>query len=245
MKAKLKLILLLIIPLLFLTGCMKEYKLSEENSNIIAEYMAGTLLKYDKNYEGKLTPLEELKEELDKDESKEEVTKETNEEIKKEIKEDTNKKGTNEYKKEVVKSNNELLTDFMDIENIEFEIKDYKFQDDFLLKNNNRAYAALQPKNDCKLLIITFKITNNGEKKKNINLLSKKLTYKLETSDKEYNPLITLFQEDMFSMITEFKNNESKKGLLFFEVDENIEMDDILLRIIKDKEMLELVLGKN
>ena len=46
-------------------------------------------------------------------------------------------------------------------------------------------------------------------------------------------------------IIKESKNNESKKGLLFFEVDENIEIDDILLRIIKDKEMLELVLGKN
>lgn len=231
MKTKLKLLLLLIIPLLFFTSCIKEYKLNEEESNIVSEYMAGTLLKYDKNYEGKLTPLEELKDELDKDESKEEVTKETNEETKKEIKEDTNKKGTNE-----------LLTDFMDIENIEFEIKDYKFQDDFLLKDNNRAYAALQPRNDCKLLIITFKITNNGEKKESINLLSKELTYKLETFDKEYNPLITLFQEDMFSMITELKTNESKEGLLFFEVDKNININEITLKINKDKNNFKLTL---
>ena len=50
-----------VLALLF-AGCMKEYPLTEEETDIVAEYMAGLLLAKDKNYSLSLLSYDEVKE---------------------------------------------------------------------------------------------------------------------------------------------------------------------------------------
>ena len=54
-------ILLTILSILSLTGCADVSDLTEEQSNLIAQYSAGVLLRYSDSYERRLITKEQLK----------------------------------------------------------------------------------------------------------------------------------------------------------------------------------------
>jgi hypothetical protein len=56
---RLILFLILIISIT-LTGCIHETNITEEESDAVAEYMAGLLLKYDDKYDKALIPKDEI-----------------------------------------------------------------------------------------------------------------------------------------------------------------------------------------
>ena len=61
MKKKMICFVILISSCLLFTGCTQLTPLSEEETNMVAEYIAMLMLKYDANYENKLTTTIEIK----------------------------------------------------------------------------------------------------------------------------------------------------------------------------------------
>ncbi|BCN30442.1 hypothetical protein [Anaeromicropila herbilytica] len=242
---KKKFIFVMIIATISLTGCAKTQDMSEEKTKMVTEYMAGLLLKYDKNYEEKLVY-----------KSKEEST--------------TNNLATQEtyvsYKNNEVVQNSEVSNGSVDSSNVgdysntdenqqvltsDDSNKDANYMDlnkiinikDFQLsyvgssllskypKEASDASIMITPGEGNKLLIVEFNIKNTSTEEKSINLKNYKISYIINNNDNKIKSQLTLLNNDLHYFNSKIKGNESKKAVLFFEVPENYNISEADLYI--------------
>lgn len=221
--------LLLIIVLLCsvsLTGCVQLANLTEEESDIIADYSADTLLKFDKNYKGSLIDPEILNQNtMDENTTDSETTDQNTtdttgtEEVSHQNSSDSsnpvdsvNNSATNDNQ------SNSVINLSKELGNGKFNISyfDYAIYDSYPGENN---YFSLETSSDRQLLVVKFKIKNSTEKNQNLNLIQSGFKYTLEVdSNVNYNPKLTLLVNDMQYINMDISAGDTKEAVVVFDI---------------------------
>ena len=234
---KVKLILILFLTL-SLTGCMKKYELTEQQSNVAAEYMAGILLQQDKDYQQKLTPMEDLGQ-AEASTGRENITPAPASVVNgdgttaKPMISDSGstggKPGTVDNDGTVVKPTvNGTLSEVIGEKNIEAEYTGCKICDTY--PEDTDSYFSLTPREGNQLLVATFTVKNLSDKEVKLDLSNSNVVYQLDlNSGTTYKPLLTLLENDLQYINVSIGAGKTEKALLVFETSKKPNGSDVNL----------------
>lgn len=243
---KVKLALIVLCTFL-LTGCVQSVDVTDQESDVLSEYMAGTVLKYDKNYDEALiipkNTTEETKEETieNSDETKQAEETKTNDssvvsnasdkisetdKVTNETETDGhtgNSSNQNQDLIEPVSVHKELGSSDFDLSYTGYQLYDQYGADE-------RSYYSIEADADKKLIVISFLIKNVTDKAQTINLLEMGLNYQLNVDNTKYNPIMSLLVNDIQYFSLNIAANKSEKAVIVFEVSDK-QMSNIQLSI--------------
>lgn len=212
--------LLPVLLLLFgLTGCIQKFSATEEQSDAIAEYMAGKLLKYDERYEQDIFLLEKLNVDTEVVTENDEISSVP----------DTNSTETaNEIEKEY------SISEVIGAKDFDIQYTGYVVAESYPQDSEN-SYFSLNSGNGNQLVVASFSAKNTSDKTKSLNLSKSNILYQLEMDEGTvYKPSLTLLENDLQYIIMDIPSGETKEVLLIFEVKTKEDMSKILLIISND-----------
>lgn len=226
MKRKGLVALVLLVALLG-TGCgASQTTLTKEENDMVAEYMAGLLLKYDLRYDEKLVyEKEEENEPVDSFESvkKEETVPEKIETVTEaEVETETDASITYQPISKIYEADG-CTVEYIDA-------KEYQMYP----KTKEDNYFLLEAADGKKLLLLNFEVKNDGNEEKTFSLVDSKIQYVLENKNgKTYRPLLTVLVDDLQYLDVKIAPGKSKKAVIVFELPEKAEKKDSILYITK------------
>lgn len=216
---------------LMLTGCAQLTNLNDKESDELAEYMAGTVLRYTKNYDEALVYP-----------AKSEDTTHTNGntgiiENNPVSEEDSTSTSTNNQTPTTA-PNSDKKNNSISIEELFNSVGDNKYSVSYAGYENHTSYPndneyfTIEPMKGNKLMVFSFDMKNKEKDPININLVNEKIYYTLKnTAGKTYKPAISLLSNDIQYLKDSIKGNKTLKAVLVFEVSKNIKADDLSLVI--------------
>lgn len=227
---KILIILTSLIIMTSITACslVPSVELTEDEQKVIAEYAAGLLLKYDKNYSG---ALEDIEEEEDGDvgivqneEAKMPILEEQTdpnviESVDKEFSEDI-------YAEELAPSDepeysNTSISEAIGLEGFEVIYKSYETHKIYPEEESDNMVFSMQAQNGMELLILTFGITNDGDDTKMCDILGSDAGFRLLINGSErVNANKTILLNDLGSFSEEIDGYAMAEAVLVFEVSE-------------------------
>lgn len=229
--------LTLILLCIGCTGCAAQgnRNLTEEENDMIAEYIAGVLLKYDMRYEDSLEY--ELQEENTVDSPQ--VSEETPEPPKENIK-DTSVDSSDTEESADVKTPSGTKTadvELSDIYGMEGLKVTYAGSEDFT------SYTGV-PENSCfllepssenhKLLVLSFKLKNTGSSKKTVELLNSGISYKLDgEGGVSAKPLVVPLDDALQYLSVTIEGGKSMNAVLIFDVPKTFQSGSGSLTVTK------------
>jgi len=202
-----------------MTGCAQLVTLDENQSDVIVEYMAGTVLRHSNNYEEALIYPVETAEDTKK-EVQTVTTKVQEESADNVINTALHAGQSNETVEQGINVNIDSL--FTDISGGDFTVayKGYAFYDSYPETN---GYFTLEPAQGKKILEITFKLTNLSGKNLDINLIKKNISYKLtDSKGVVYGSMLTLLENDLQFLNLRIPKGKSKEAVILFEVSKDL-----------------------
>lgn len=231
---RLKLLLALILSL-SLTGCIQKYEVTEEESNAIAEYMAGMLLKYNYSYKESLLP----KEEVAKDSASnfDTTASDTVEVVdKSEVKENEDKV------EEKVSKDQTSLSKVIGVSGFSIEYTSYKLVDSYPEDPVNEGFY-LAHNDGYQYLVASFKVKNTSDSKKEINLIKSDIDYQLKVNGStKYEPALTLLDNDLKYLDEVIGAGKSRDVVLVFKISSKIEIKDITLTATKENKTVTIAI---
>ncbi len=224
-------LVLVTFMMLSLTGCIHEYRLSEEATDVAAEYMAGILLEYDENYEKELLNREEL-EALIAKEGREAEDSGAN---------SSDSKPTKAPDRDVQSSDGEEASDqptedisiseVIKAEGFDISYKSYKLYNVYP-EDETGAYFSLTPMEGNQLFVVSFIAKNLTDKEKRLDLKKSKVDYQLDINvGSIYKPLPTLLENNLKYIDMKFGAGKKEEVLLVFEIPKDMKLNDINLII--------------
>jgi len=221
--------------MLTLTGCIKKNEISETDSAAVAEYIAGVMLKNDKNYEEDLIlPGEDVQ-----DQASEEAGSITSPPQELSITPtptplvDQNSNGG------VAADNTELvsnasLSEVIGANDFDIAYLDYQLCETYPEDETN-SYFSLTPRNGAELLVASFSVKNTTQVEKRLNLSSTKIVYQLDINTGTFSkPLLTLLENDLQYIDVTVKPGKTKNVHLIFEVSKEAKIQNMNLIISRD-----------
>ncbi len=213
MKKKLRILSVLVMLVLTISGCgVGVIDLSDDQRDMVSEYIAAAMLKNDTAYETKLqynpevlepeptpapTPLPLVPSEPDATAAP--LPGETQD-------------------GDTATEAPEVLADSLDaLYGGAFGVRatGYKVINSY----NDKDVYVLEPSNGKKLLMVTFEVTNQGNKDAKIVLQNQEVSYHVQVDGTVYEPQQTIVENDLQFFKTSLKAGKSKQALLFFEID--------------------------
>jgi len=256
MKRKYVSVIALLALSVGLSGCIIPTipDLTEEQEQVITEYAAGLLLKYDSNGSRGLLSEEELaeaeKEEALRKEKEErnkqladEYIKKTEEARKKKEEEKANKKSEKDSdKQQEVVAPQELeisadgMGDFLAMGGLDVSLKGYESVDSYSGDDSSNLFAVDASEGN-KLIIAHVSVTNNTSEDKFVDMFEKDYMYKLEEDGSEiaYSSR-TLLLNDLSMYKDTVTVGSSVDTVLVFEVSDSVDTDKVDLTLINGKE---------
>lgn len=224
-------LVLLTLLMLSLTGCIHEYQLSEEASDVVAEYLAGSLLESDENYEKDLLDREEL-EAAPEEETKETADAEAEDQNTKPEEEPDKDTQVSEVEEGTTEPEEDFtITEVIGAENFDITHNSYKLCDVYPEDETN-AYFSLTPLEGNQLLVASFTAENLTKKEKRLDLRKSKVDYQLDINvGTIYKPLLTLLENNLKYIDMKIGAGKKEEVLLIFEISKDIKLDDINLII--------------
>ncbi len=217
-------VIIISISVLLLTGCIKEYPLSEVQTDAVAEYMAGRLLMEDKNYLASLLTYEEIIEFEDNIQEDNLVPKPTK------APDVVNDNEDNAPIKDV----NYTLSEVIGVPNFDILYSSYKLVDTYPEDESNLVFS-LDPRPGHQLLVLNFTIENITDKNDVIDLSLSTIQYQLDINvGSIYKPQLALLENNLQYINLNLKAGEKIPAVLIFEVARDIDLSDIKLIISKD-----------
>ncbi len=230
-----------------LTGCAQLTKLTDKQSDVIAEYMAGSVLRYTDNYMEALVYPEDKgtdnKQALDKmsdktsdkvsDTSKDaasEATKNSQSGNSADASENDNSaNSTSKDAKNANKLNYQEFYKILSDNTYQVKYTGFKLYDSYAQRDN---YFTLQPTGGRKLLVMSFKVKNDTKKEIKMNLGKIHIDYKLNLADgKSYKPMVTLLDTDLNYLNYTLKSGKSDDAVLVFDVPKDLNSEGLTLSI--------------
>lgn len=223
-------LIVIIVLVLSLSGCVKQNTATEEQSNAVAEYMAGMILDSDEDYDQELVSTEEV--------SGEDITNEanTNDGDTSHTSEIThapsdNSSGTPNHNDENTNSAY-TLSEVIGNTNFNINYESYQLVDAY---HSDDAYFVLSDSVGYKYLVVNFAIKNIADSKQTLNLSDGVIEYELiVNSGAVYSPLLALLENDIRYIEVKIDEGKSSKGILIFEVPDNTDISNVNLAITND-----------
>ena len=218
----------LIMTGIWLTGCGNAIpEMTMEQQELVVEFAASELLKYDVNYQSKLTAPEpeQQPEEEQGEQPKEPLIEE--ETLPEEIIADTDvtivdNTGT-------VEAQNISIADFLDLTGVEISYAGYETVDTYPEGEAKEAYFFMSATEGNKLLVLRFCALNVSGEELSIDLAKSQTRYKIILNGTEKNALTTMLLNDMAYYQGTLAANESIELVLLCEIqDDQTEFIDTL-----------------
>ena len=218
----------LIMTGIWLTGCGNAIpEMTMEQQELVVEFAASELLKYDVNYQSKLTAPEpeQQPEEEQGEQPKEPLIEE--ETLPEEIIADTDvtivdNTGTME-------AQNISIADFLDLTGVEISYAGYETVDTYPEGEAKEAYFFMSATEGNKLLVLRFSALNVSGEELSIDLSKSQTRYKIILNGTEKNALTTMLLNDMAYYQGTLAANESIELVLLCEIqDDQTEFIDTL-----------------
>lgn len=218
----------LIMTGIWLTGCGNAIpEMTMEQQELVVEFAASELLKYDVNYQSKLTAPEpeQQHEEEQGEQPKEPLIEE--ETLPEEIIADTDvtivdNTGT-------VEAQNISIADFLDLTGVEISYAGYETVDTYPEGEAKEAYFFMSATEGNKLLVLRFSALNVSGEELSIDLAKSQTRYKIILNGTEKNALTTMLLNDMAYYQGTLAANESIELVLLCEIqDDQTEFIDTL-----------------
>ncbi|MSS63792.1 DUF4352 domain-containing protein [Velocimicrobium porci] len=221
-----------------LTGCGSGIELTDEENNMVAEYMAGALLKYDHGYKEALIETDIAdQEDIGNENEQNSIVSKDEKEMSNDINQNQSSDTLNsEDKKDISKENTEKSYSLEEL----FEKKDYSlnYKNSELCSSypeKENGYFIVEATAGKKLAVINLTVRNISGKTKNINLSNQGIGYSLAINGKVYDkPLLTAIMNDVQYFSDTITAGKSKKAVLVFEVDKKVKLSDGTLSISVD-----------
>ncbi|HKM04532.1 MAG TPA: hypothetical protein VJZ04_08115 [Lachnospiraceae bacterium] len=225
--------------ILLLTGCGASIpELTEEQNQLITEYAAGLLLKYDKNQHSMLvdTSIVENSDSSLESNSIEELIPETNSpEV------DGN---------ETIISDNEItmeeiqpieMAPFLGLDGINITYTGYEVCDSYPGDLDEELFLSMDASNNKKLVVFSFDVTNISDKEKLADFLNVDSRYRFFINGgKQNNSLTTMLPNDLSTFHNMLQPNETKQLVLVIEVapeiTENITDISLVIKLSDNKQ---------
>lgn len=225
---RLKLVLILLLSFT-LTGCIQKFNVADEQSDAIAEYMAGMLLENDKDYEQDLIPMEDLN--TDNSDEDSETSNDDNDASAAEdtATENNSDENTVSNADSTEDKDSYTLSEVIGKKYFNIEYKGYKLTESYPEDPEN-TYFTISPRSGYELLVITFTAKNTSSKEKKFDLSKTDVNYQLDINvGTIYKPQFTLLENDLRYFDMSIKGEKSKEAVLVFEVTKDIDISNINL----------------
>lgn len=219
--------------ILLLTGCTNPMPdLTEEQSAMITEYAVSLLLKYDKNYNGKLSQV--LEEEMIEDVEEE---PEPSEEL---PKEEPEKQPEKEPEENVEKQPEEIpvvttIQDFYELTGLEFTFADCILTNAYSGEEDEAAFF-FEASADNMLVVLEFDVKNVSAEPVNLDMLSRTPRFRMQAGDITRRVQTTMLINDMTTYVGSIQPGEAVRLALIAEFDDGTvkQGDEILLLLRND-----------
>ena len=225
-----------------LTGCNDVIDLTDEQSNLIAEYAAQLLLKYDLNYEDRIEEggerdAEKLDEEasemmITSEEGKQPVTTETL--TTKENMETVSDTADEEMKEEHAVGTEEDIAKILGLSNVSITYKDYLMTEQYPVTDDDGDFMHLEASDGYQLLVVRFNVMNTTEDMAEVSLIDSSIDYQLVCNgSKVANPMLTILMNDLGTLETAVKPGENQEAVLVFQISDGMKdmLDTIEIKI--------------
>jgi hypothetical protein len=219
-----------------LTGCIQDYKVTEEKDDAIAEYMAGLLLGSDDDYDQELIPLEEI------EGNTASVTKSPEDENSVQG-EDADTSDTTEGADETADSGNDnsavqgdyTLSELIGVNNLDIQYTGFEVAETYP-ENSKDSYFSIDSREGYQLLVIKLSVENKSEKSVNLNLSDSDISYQLDLGGETINkPQVTFLENDLQFIDVTIKGGDKTDALLIFEIAKKVDLTNINLIVSNGK----------
>lgn len=229
----------LLICLLGGCGMFAQPDLTEEQSELIAEYAAGVLRQYDRN-EGSLKEFDEdmLKEEP---ETPEEPVQEESVVDEPETEEQPETEDTAEEAAPVSAENeqpqvvySDSFADAIGIDGFDIAYTDYEVCNSYPKSEDGSWSISMSARRGKKLVVLHFNITNSNDADTECDILHQNKSYRLLLNDTRINEQVTVLLNSMSQYCDVIPAGATEDAILIFEADEeaaeNIESMDLIIK---------------
>lgn len=213
--------LILIFTMIFgIVGCGPN--LTESESKEIAEYSAGLLLKYDKNYDGSLKNVK-IPEEVKV--IKEEPIPEPEPVVEETPAEENDESGSSDFDKKdkgEVTYSDKPLSELFNEPDFDIYFNGYEVADEYPRPEENELAFSMKAMDDNSFLVMHFNVTNNGSEQI-LNIIGKKLKIRAiinETNKIQNSKSILL--NDFESYYELVGGGETRDTVIVFEVEKSL-----------------------
>lgn len=227
---KIKGFILILVLAILSSSCVKnDIKMTDEQIDRAAEYAAGVLLKYDRNYESTLISETVIPEGTTEPVSTNEVTATENPETSNKIDTDSTNKDS---KKEQLE-----LTDVINVKECKINFSKYQILNSY--EQGKSVY--IKADKGKKLVVLEFKIKNKSDSDRKVKLLKKNITYTLIVNNGgEYQPNLSILVNDLQFYNENIQKGKSKKAVLVFNVPKQEIKNTMKLQVIRDNQISEV-----
>ncbi|MDO5156726.1 MAG: hypothetical protein Q4D51_12250 [Eubacteriales bacterium] len=248
MTDKVKYIAFFCVLGLLLTGCNDVVDLTDEQSNLISEYAAQLLLKYDRYFDDRISDGEyQIK--LTNDEQSEELTQgvTTTEMVTEALTETTTEQQTEEITTEsndrsevdsqqqtTVVGQEGDIAKIAGIKGASIVYKDFLVTKQYPAIDEDGKFIYLEASRGYSLLVVRFRVKNTTDNNIDISLIDSGIDYRVVCNDKNAaNPMLTILMDDLGTLETTVKPNEEQEAVLVFQIADSMKksMDSIELKV--------------
>ncbi|MBE5941416.1 MAG: hypothetical protein E7264_02620 [Lachnospiraceae bacterium] len=224
--------------ILGLTGCTKVIDLTDEETQLIAEYAAELLLKYDINYVDKIEEGQKKEDELLSEMMQ--TTQETTQMPTEEVEESTD---VSEEKEEPASEQETTQSDVIDdkpavqvetdiakvlgMDDVTITFRDYAIVDKYPATDEQGEFIYLEASQGYQLLVLHFDVKNTTSDIVNLSLIDKEIDYRIVCNDtKAAKPMLTILMNDLGTYEMNVEPDIQEEAVLIFQVSDG--MKDIL-----------------
>lgn len=194
-----------------LTGCGSSVKLTEGQEDLVAEYCAQMVLRYDANYKSKLVKVKETATEATSNSDSEESETTSQSEV-------INDSGIPENHSDVTSDTNDKssYSDIFGIKDIDINYNGFSINDTYTDGTGNAS--NLNAREGKKLVVLNYTLTNNNSTAVKIPMMPFTTSIKCKVNGNSYNALVTLLMNALNTYTGDIEAGQSQELVLVFEV---------------------------
>ncbi len=231
---------------LSLTGCVSAIpELTTDEQDMVTQYMADLLLKYDTNYQESLLEGEELTQALEEQRQKEEEAKlqaEEQERLEQEKIEESKPEDIEVSEKPKYAAVDEMAAAAR-IEGVEFDYLGYELTSQYPPTEGEELVFAMTPTEGNELLVLKFNMANVGGSDCEVDMINTGTSYAIKINDGSYAPaLTTLLDNDLSTLVATVPVESGTEVVLIGEVPAGTQIDTIILYVRAQDGNLEIEL---
>lgn len=228
-----------------LMGCGSTIpEMTKEQQELVVEYAAGEVLKFDKNHTFKLTDLEEAEEEAKEEQATAEAVPAENGEDE----EDAPDKQEGILPDDVTvidkEQENVSIEQFLGLDDIQITYTGFEVADSYPSDSDEEVYFYMDATQNRKLLVLKFDLKNTSAGEKDVDLAASQVRYKIIVDGLAQNALTTLLLNDMAYFQGTLAAGESAEvvvvGEVALEQADQVEALELVMKSVDDTATISL-----